>query len=165
MANTTFLLVNYTLSPVSNTSSAAIVWSTPVNLTFIQANWNGLFDVYLKNITFMGSNITWPVKEINFDRLGDDGRTMNFTLTFSEPYLLGLLVRQWDLLVVHFKYDLLDTDGFFLDSKAYYRGMLNSTTNATTTRLFSEVCSQDEPDNSSTDTPMFESTRAREAIF
>lgn len=100
MADTQFLLVNYTLTRVSNTSTATIVWSTPVNLTFIKENWNGLFDVYLKNITFPDSNITWPVQAINFDRLGGDGRTMDFTLTFSEPYLLGLLVRQWDLFAV-----------------------------------------------------------------
>ena len=67
--------------------------------------------------------------------------TLNFTARFYEPYFLGLLKKLPDRLFIHFRYDMLDTYGFFKEEKAYYRGMFIG--NASETRLFYEQCQQD----------------------
>jgi hypothetical protein len=38
---------------------------------------------------------------------------MNMTVTFFEPYMLGLLVKKSDRLYIQLKHDILDTDGRF----------------------------------------------------
>lgn len=48
---------------------------------------------------------------------------MNMTLTFFEPYMLGLLVKKSDRLYIKMKYDILKTDGRFIDPLA---GHLNN---------------------------------------
>lgn len=54
-----------------------------------------------------------PLLDFKFTELGNDSMTMNFTATFYEPYMLGLLVKKSDKLYVHMKYNLLDTHGNF----------------------------------------------------
>ena len=44
---------------------------------------------------------------------------MNMTLTFFEPYMLGLLVKKSDRLYIKFKYDILDTAGRFIPGFEY----------------------------------------------
>jgi hypothetical protein len=113
--------VAFKLSPITRNSTGAITFTNPVNLTFVKENWDALFDVYIKNVTFRKHNTTWPLLDFEFTSLGgeygNDSVTMNFTATFHQPYMLGLLVKKSDKLYVHMKYDLLDTYGFFKPDK------------------------------------------------
>ena len=86
---------------------------------------------------------------------------MNFTATFYEPYMLGLLIKKSDKLYIHFKYDLLDENGFFKDEYKHLNGMfleklfdplddkyVNHTIVQTSPvksmyRLFNEYCAKD----------------------
>jgi len=79
-----------------------------------------MFDVYVKNITFRNHNMTTPLLDFEFTHLGEDNMTMNFTATFFEPYMLGLLVKRSDRIFIHFKYDMLDTYGFFKPDRLYF---------------------------------------------
>jgi len=120
--NLTYTDITFKLTPITRNSTGAVIWSQPVNLTFVKENWDAMFDVYIKNVTFLrGHNTTMPLLDFKFTKLGGengtDDMTMNFTATFSEPYMLGLLVKKIDKFYVHMKYDLLDTHGYFKPDK------------------------------------------------
>jgi len=52
---------------------------------------------------------------------------MNMTLTFFEPYMLGLLVKKSDRLYIKMKYDILDTTGRFRTGYEHLNGMFLET--------------------------------------
>lgn len=99
----------------------SISWNLPVNTDFIWANWDRMFDVYIKNVTIREHNSTMQL--LSWDYLGasDDNMTMNFKARFHEPFMLGLLTKKSDRLYIHMKYDLLDLVGWFKDDD--FRGM------------------------------------------
>jgi hypothetical protein len=68
--------------------------------------------------------------------------TINFTATFYEPYMLGLLVKKSDKLYVHMKYDLLDPYGYFKYDRQYFNGMVLGNINET--RFMYEFCEKDQ---------------------
>ena len=104
---------------------------------------------------------------------------MNFTATFYEPYMLGLLIKKSDKLYIHFKYDLLDRNGFFKDEYAHLNGMffdnpftdhdkpyLEGSEAKSLYRLFPEICKEDkkmEEESSSNTTITI--TKHREKIY
>ena len=94
-------LINYTdfhfnMTPLDRYSGGSIIWNKPVNTTFIKENWNSMFDVFVRNITFKLHNESIRVNNMEFTDLGDDNMTMNFTVSLYEPYLLGLLLKRSD---------------------------------------------------------------------
>lgn len=106
-----------------------------------------MFDVYIKNVTFLrGHNTTMPLLDFKFTQLGgefqNDSMTMNFTATFFEPYMLGLLVKKSDKMYIHLKYNLLDTFGFFKPDKQYFNGMFAG--NVSESRFMYEFCEKDQ---------------------
>jgi hypothetical protein len=48
-----FTDLTYKIDTITENSTGAIVWSHPVNLTFIKNNFNLMFDVYIKNVTYI----------------------------------------------------------------------------------------------------------------
>jgi len=151
--------------------ATSITWSNPVNTTFIQENWDGMFDVYIKNVTLRDHNQTMPL--LSWDHLGssEDNKTMFFKARFHEPYMLGLLTKKSDRLYIHFKYDLLDLHGWFKEDKTFYRGMFlnypnGTAANHTLQRVFPEECQKDSdlspPKNEDAE---FESTKNREKLY
>ena len=116
-----FTDITFKMSEITRNSTSSLEFSEPVNLTFVKENWDGLFDVYIKNVTFRSHNSTMPLVDFKITSLGgpsgNDSKTINFTATFYEPYMLGLLVKKHDKLYIHMKYDLLDTYGFFKPDK------------------------------------------------
>ena len=112
-----FTDITFSMTDIDRESKGALIWSHPVNLTFIKENWDSMFDVYIKNVTFRAHNKSMPLLDFNITHLGEDNMTMNFTATFDRPYLPGLLVKKSDKLYIHMKYDLLDTKGYFLPDK------------------------------------------------
>ena len=171
-----FTEISYEMNPIDRYSNTSIVWNQPVNLTFIKENWDELFDVYIKNVTIREHNQTFPLLKWEVVSLGEDNRTMNFTATFYEPYMLGLLIKKSDKLYIHFKYDLLDTKGFFKDEYAHLNGMffdkpftdhdkpyLVGSQAKTLYRLFTEECKKDE--ELEKESPLGRDTKNREKIY
>jgi len=70
--------------------------------------------------------------------------TMNYTVTFAQPYLLGLLYKRSDRLFVHLKYNLVDARGYFKPEYSYFNGMLLG--NATEIKIFGKLVDQDAAD-------------------
>jgi hypothetical protein len=158
--------VTFKLTPITRNSTGAVVFSNPVNLTFVKENWDAMFDVYIKNVTFRKHNTTWPLLDFEFTSLGgeygNDSMTMNFTATFHQPYMLGLLVKKSDKLYVHLKYDLLDTYGFFKPDKQYFNGMVLG--NVSTTRFMKEHCEKDQLEDKNPKN-VLGSTKNRETMY
>ena len=50
-------------------------------------------------------------------------------------------MKRSDKLYIHMRYDLVDTEGFITDDKAYYRQMFIG--NASLHRIYPEVCQRD----------------------
>jgi hypothetical protein len=141
--------IDYELDTLERASTGAIKFNHPVNLSFVAANFYDLFDVYVKNNTWVTHNQTMEVKDFIITDLGDDGRTLNFTVVFDKPYMLGLLVKKNDRLYVHLKYYLLDTYGFF---KPEYNEMGGNISwmflgNRSLTRMFADRCEKDRDEN------------------
>ena len=152
--------ISFSMGELDRESKGTFKWSHPVNLEFVRDNWDQLFDVYIKNVTFREHNSTMPLLDFNITGLGDDGMTMYYQATFYEPYMLGLLIKKSDKLYIHMKYDLLDTKGYFKEDYKYFEGMVIG--NSTLTRFFHDKCALDiEADASSP----YGSTTNREKLF
>lgn len=119
-----------------------------------------MFDVYIKNVTFREHNATMPVLDFEITNLRDDNMTMEYQATFTDPYMLGLLMKKSDKLYIHMKYDLLDTKGYFKEEFNHLNGMIIG--NVTMHRFWKDKCSLDaEADTSSP----YGSTTNREKLF
>jgi hypothetical protein len=143
-----FTDLSFDMGPIDRESKGTFVWSSPVDLQFVKDNWDAMFDVYIKNVTFRAHNSTMPVLDFVITELGEDQMTMSYQAEFYDPYMLGLLMKKSDKLYIHMKYDLLDTKGYFKDEYRYLDGMIIG--NKTMTRFFREQCALDlEADSSS----------------
>jgi len=96
-------------------------FTQPLNLEFIRDNFQDIFEVMVKNNTFRDHQTMMPILDVEVPYIAPDNKSMNFTLTFSEPYLLGLLKKIPDKVYFTFKgAQLLTTQGVI--SKTYYAG-------------------------------------------
>lgn len=89
-----FTDIDYNVTDVDRYSKGALVWSTPVNTTFVKENWDSMFDVYIHNVTWRTHKENTPLMGFEITDLGEDNRTMNYTAQFYDPYMLGLLKRR-----------------------------------------------------------------------
>jgi hypothetical protein len=136
-----FTDLTYKIDKITENSTGAIVWSHPVNLTFIKEHFNLMFDVYMKNVTYLYHNSTAPIKDFKITHLGNDSMTMNFTATFYEPYMLGLLIKKKDRLYVHMKWWFLDVNGFIKKDYSWIKPLVIG--NVSETRIFPAICRKD----------------------
>jgi hypothetical protein len=136
------------MTEITRESKSSIVFSHPMNLTYIKENWDDLFHVYIKNVTWTQHRTPMELEDFEITHLSEDNKTINFTAKFYEPYMLGLLVKRSDKLFVHLRYDLLDSWGFIKDEYAHHREMLNysGSVNASETRLWTKLCQKDQDD-------------------
>jgi hypothetical protein len=65
-----FTDITYNMTELDRYSSGSIIWTTPVNLTFVKENWDSMFDVYLQNVTFKTHKTDMPVMGFNITELG-----------------------------------------------------------------------------------------------
>jgi hypothetical protein len=109
---------------VDANSSTGIVWSQPVNTTFVAEHFEEMFDIFLKNVSYRELKAPMDLLSYEFPQpMHPDSMTMNMTCTFFEPYMLGLLVKKSDRLYIQMKYDILDTAGYFMPGYEHLEGM------------------------------------------
>ena len=78
------------MGPLSSLGEGSIIWSHPVNLTFIEKNWSKIFDVYIKNGTYEDHKIKQEVKYFNFTGQNENQTVMNFQVTFFDPTVFAI---------------------------------------------------------------------------
>lgn len=155
-----FTDVSFSMGTINRYGQGTFMWSHPVNLTFVDEHWDELFDVYIKNVTFRDHNTTMRVKNFIFTNLAENNTMMEFNATFFMPYKLGLLQKKSDKLYIHFKYDLLDTKGYFRKQYRYLDDMFFG--NKSLIRMYHDKCLLDlEAETSS----VWGSTTNREKLF
>jgi len=116
-----FTDVKFKMTEISNHSTAQLTFSNPLNLTFISENFMDIFDIKVKNNTFREHKTWMPVLDAKVEWMHPNMSQLNFSMTFSEPYLLGLLKKMPDKVQVKFRgAELLTTDGII--SNEYYGG-------------------------------------------
>jgi hypothetical protein len=102
-------------------SRTGIFWTAPVNTQFIAENFDDFFDINIRNVSFRELKV--PAQLLDYEFTWMNETHMNMTLTFFEPYMLGLLVKKSDRLYIKMKYDILDTTGRFEKEHKRLEGM------------------------------------------
>ena len=88
--------INFNITAIDWKSKGQLQFSQAVNMSNVVANWSNLFTVYVDCRT---RNITEEV--LAFDITSNSQNIyLNFTVTFKFPYLLGLLNKKKDYLVI-----------------------------------------------------------------
>jgi len=89
--------VNYTIIEINDKSQGALRFSEPVNMTYLQIHWYDMFKVYWQDINFKTNKEQKSLLDFVVDDFGsEDSMTVNFTMTFEKPYMLGLLLKRSD---------------------------------------------------------------------
>lgn len=93
--------INYEISEVDDSGKGSIKFDNDVNMTWLEANFGTLFQVYWTDTDYRNNKELKEIKDIEFLSWGgDDGRSIDFWLEFEEPYKIGLLRKRSDKLYV-----------------------------------------------------------------
>lgn len=95
--------VMFKIGKLGSDSKGSIMFKEPMNLTFVADHLTEIFDFYVKNNTFRDHNETVSIIDIVVDNISPDGKLLNYTAEFKDPYLLGLLKKIPDKFFIHFK--------------------------------------------------------------
>jgi hypothetical protein len=106
---------------VSADSKTGIFWTAPVDTAFVAEHFDEMFDMNIRNVSYRELKV--PAQLLDYEFTWMNSTHMNLTLTFFEPYMLGLLVKKSDRLYIKMKHDILHTDGRFVPEKAYLNAM------------------------------------------
>lgn len=101
--HTTEIPVNYTINWIDKSSQGSIEFTHPVNFTWLEDNFYLMFNIYFRDTEYhkRGSLKTnHTLKDFELTKFSRDNRTVNFTMVFDEPYLLGLLIKKSDKLYI-----------------------------------------------------------------
>lgn len=108
--------ITYKIQNLDINSKGQLVFSSPVNMTWLKngSNFYNLFDVYWRDTNFFNVQVNHTLLDLKIDDWGSkDNRTINFTMTFAEPYMIGLLVKISDKLFMDIKPGFNYTGMFF----------------------------------------------------
>ena len=117
-----------------------------MNLKFIGDNFMDIFEVKVKNNTFREHDTYMPVLDVTDFEASENNTQLKFAFTFSEPYMLGLLNKIPDKVIIRLRgAEILMTDGTI--SKTYYgghfRGMILPDNDPDYWRIYHDKCIRD----------------------
>mmetsp|Transcript_12358 Transcript_12358/g.19202 ORF Transcript_12358/g.19202 Transcript_12358/m.19202 type:complete len:194 (+) Transcript_12358:2244-2825(+) len=140
-----FTDIRFRISYLDKHSYGALEFNHPVNMTFITENFHQIFHVYIRNVTYVYHISPQVLDDFEILNTTADNMTINFRCKFQNPFLLGLLVKRSDKLYIHFRYDLVDTEGFIKDEHSFFKDMFIG--NASLHRIYPEVCNKDKDED------------------
>lgn len=108
--------VEYSINWIDKSSQGSIMFTHPVNFTWLEDNFYLMFNIYWRDTTYFkrgGKMTNHTLKDFELTRFSDDNQTVNFTMVFDEPYLLGLLIKKSDNLFVDVRSGF-DSSGLFI---------------------------------------------------
>lgn len=117
--------VNYTVLEIDDKSRGSMMFSEPVNMTYLQINFYSMFKIYWHDINFKDNQEDRKLLDFVVDDWGSkDNMTVTFTMTFEQPYMLGLLLKKSDKLFIDKNQDFnISSTFFFNTSRQNYTGM------------------------------------------
>ena len=139
--------VAFKMTEMTNHSSAMLTFSQPMNLSFIRDNFQDIFDIYVKNNTFRDHQTMMPILDVEVPYISPNNTQLNFTVTFSEPFLLGLLKKIHDKIYVRFKgEELLTTKGVIREDyhNGHFRQMILKDNDPDMWTIYRKKCERDE---------------------
>lgn len=111
--------VNYAITWLDDESHGAMVFSEPVNMQYLQRdnNFYKMFNIYWHDINFKDNQEDRKLLDFVVDTWGEDNKLINFTMTFEQPYMLGLLLKKSDKIFIDLKKDfVIDKEAFFFNT-------------------------------------------------
>lgn len=95
--------VNYTIEYVDDKGHGSLKFTSPINMQWVEDNFNNFFHVYWRDTTYRKTKQDLSLLDFNPTHYDKDGMTVNFTMKFSKPYRIGLLVKKSDRLHIDVK--------------------------------------------------------------
>lgn len=89
------------ITEITSESTGQLKFSKPVNIENVANKPFDIFNIYIKTVT---KDIE-ELLEFKVDSHDKEANTINFTCTFKEPYMLGLLNKKSDMLTFELRND------------------------------------------------------------
>lgn len=95
---------NYTINWISG-YQGSLKWNNPINMTWMKDNFDNVFQYYWTDTDYIMNKIQQKFKNFEVTEYGwqGDDMTLNFTMTFFQPYYIGLLNKKSDNLKFQLK--------------------------------------------------------------
>ena len=88
--------VNYTITDIDDKGNGVLRFTSPINMQWMEENFYDFFKIYWRDTTYRKTKENLEVMDFDAYKFFDDGLTINFTMKFSKPYRIGLLVKKSD---------------------------------------------------------------------
>jgi len=111
--------VSYDILDINSDSTGAMLFSEPVNMTYLEQHFYFMFKVFYRDISYRENKEDKNLVNFVVDHYGWQGNNsiVNFTMEFEKPYLLGLLLKKSDKLYINRRdYDDFNATEFFLST-------------------------------------------------
>jgi len=95
--------INYTINYIDEKSTGSMYFTSPINMTFMEEKFFSMFNIFYRDTTYRENKKNHTLLDFAIDDFSDDMQTINFTMTFNEPYRLGLLIKKSDKLYIEVK--------------------------------------------------------------
>lgn len=98
--NTTIDYVNisWAIGDLFENSTGRMSFNHTVNMSFVNENFYEMFTIYFTDTTYRRDKKTYQLDHFWPHIFFADNQTMNFTMVFEKPYMLGLLQKKTDYL-------------------------------------------------------------------
>jgi len=98
--NTTIDYVNisWAIGELFENSTGRLSFNHTVNMSFVNENFYEMFTIYYTDTTYRRDKKTYELDNFWPHIFFADNQTMNFTMVFEKPYMLGLLQKKTDYL-------------------------------------------------------------------
>jgi len=112
--------INYTINYIDEHSTGSILFTSPVDLVFVNDSFYDMFKIFWRDTVYRTNKENRTLQDFEITNLGDDNMTLNFTMTFAKPYMLGLLIKKSDKLYIEVK-ENFNYSGMFLGNATEHR--------------------------------------------
>lgn len=126
--------INYTINYIDEKSTGSMLFTSPINMTFMENNFYDMFNIYWRDTTYRENKLNHTLLDFEYHMYEQDNQTINFTMTFAEPYRLGLLIKKSDKLYIEVR-DGFNYSGMFLGNATEHR-LLTKTSNKRIEMIF-----------------------------
>ena len=97
--------VNYTIDYVDDKGLGSLHFTSPIHMKWLEDHFQEFFNIYWRDTTYRKSKQDLSLLDFKPTLFSEDAKTINFTLKFSKPYRIGLLVKKSDRLHIDIKMD------------------------------------------------------------
>lgn len=90
--------IGYEINWVNDKGDGSLKFSAPIHMKWLEENFHDFFHVYWRDTTYRKTREDLNLADFKPTIFSEDAMTVNFTMKFSKPYRIGLLVKKSDRL-------------------------------------------------------------------